>query len=442
MSTSTLNGHRVTSARANIPAWGCWYADASIDGEVSLSGAATLKIADLTLVGTIISGGPLKGRSMYRIVAGAGGWGRDVPQKGYSNDAGVKVATVLGDAAREAGETLAAVSSSDRVGPSFARKAGPASKVLDLVSERAWYVDEAGVTRLGARAAGVLVGKVTRITPVDLSRGKVVLAGEQIATILPGVVVDGLTAVDVLHEVSASGGLRSTVWGSQNGSTLDSLKSLVSQLDPDRPYRGLTEYRVGTTEGNRLTLQPVRVSTGMPILERVPVRPGVAGCAVEVQNGTRVLVGFIDSDVARPYVAAFEEEDGDGFQPDTLTLKAGGMSGGEHVMTTEACALLIYNTLVALMAAAGGGPLLAVVLQPLLGAAISAALAAQATPAPPTEVAQIATAAALQAGFAAGTTPSNAMFAAWTSAIGVLSTKTANESGSFPSIGCKAVEAG
>ncbi len=431
----------MTSARVNLPAWGCWHAEAHLDGDVTLSGSVTLKIADLELKGAVLSGGPMQGRSSYRIVGGAGGWGRTVSEKGYANDAGVKVATVLGDVAITVGETLGTVSQLLRVGPAFARMAGPASKVLDLVAPKAWYVDEAGVTRLGARAAGALVGKVTRITPVDLTRGKVVLAAEQIATILPGLVVDGLTAVDVLHEISADGGLRSTVWGSQAGSTLDSLQALLEQLDPDRPYRGLTEYRVGVSEGTRLTLQPVRVSTGMPTLSRVPVRPGVPGLSGEVQNGTRVLVGFIDSDVARPFVAAFEEEDGDGFQPTTLTLRAGGMAGGEHVMTTEATCLLIYNTLVALMAAAGGGPLLAVVLQPLIGAAISAALAAQAAPAPPTAAAQVSAAAALQAGFAAGTTPSNAMFAAWTSAIAA-SAKTANDSGAFPSIGCKAVEAG
>jgi len=442
MSVATLNGHRVTSARVNLPAWGFWYCEVQIDGEHTLAGSVTLKVADLTLVGSVLSGNPLKGRSSYRIVAGSGGWGRDVPAKGYANDAGVKVATVLGDAAREVGETLAAVSASLSVGPSFARKAGPASRVLDLVADRAWYVDEAGVTQLGARAAGVLVGRVTRIDPVDLSRGKVVLAAESIATILPGVVVDDLTAVDVLHEVSAEGGLRSTVWGSQAGSTLDSLRELAEHLDPERPYRGLTEFRVGEVEGTRLSLQPVRVSSGMPVLKRVPVRPGMAGTSAAVQAGTRVLVGFIDSDVARPFVAAFEDEDGGGFQPETLTLRAGGMAGGEHVMTAEATVLLLYNTLVALMAAAGGGPLLAVVLQPLLGTAITAAIAAQAVPAAPSEVAQVAAAAALQAGFAAGTTPSPAMFAAWTAALAALSTKTANVSGSFPSLGSKAVKAG
>ncbi len=323
MSTATLNGIRATSARANIPAWGCWYAEASIDGEHVLEGPATLKIADLTLVGTVLSGGPTHGRSVYRIVGGKGGWGRSVPKKGYANDAGVKVATIVGDAAKEVGESLGTISASDRAGPAYARQAGPASRVLQDLAPRGWYVNEAGVTQLGARPAGALVGKVTRIDPYNKASGKVVLAAESISTILPGVVVDGITAVDVLHEISATGGLRSTVWGSQVHTSLEGFKAIFDQLYPDLPYRGWTEYRVVTRTGSLLNLQPVRTATGMPDLERVPVRPGVAGCEAEVALGSRVLVGFVDSDAARPFVCPMEDADGAGYLPATLNLLEG-----------------------------------------------------------------------------------------------------------------------
>ncbi len=324
MSTATLNGIRATSASANIPAWGCWYAEAQLDGEHTLTGRVTLKIADLTLVGTVLSGGPALGRSSYRIVAGNGGWGRPLPKKSYANDAGVKVATVVGDAAQAVGETVATIAPALRVGSAFERVADePASRVLQRVAPQAWYVDEAGVTHLGARAAGALVGKVTRLNPVDKARGKVVLAAESIATILPGLVVDGLTAVDVLHEVSATGGLRSTVWGSQAPSAIDSLSTLIQQLDPDRAFRSPTEYRVDTRNGSRLNLQPVRVASGMPELKNVPVRPGVAGCEATIALGARVMVAFADGDPAQPFVFAGEEADGDNFLPTLLELAGG-----------------------------------------------------------------------------------------------------------------------
>jgi hypothetical protein len=231
------------------------------------------------------------------------------------------------------------------------------------------------------------------------------------------------------------------VWGDQTSGALSSLQTLLRQLDPDRAYRGVTEYRVVTLEGERLNLQPVHVSSGMPDQRRVPVRPGVAGCRAEVALGSRVLLGFVNSDPDRPYVASFEDAEGAGFQPDTLSLLAGGSAAAEHVMTTEATALLIYNTFVVLMAAAGGGPLIAAVLQPLLGTAILGALAAQAVPAPPTEIAQLAASAAQLSGFATGIVPATTSqyFAA---SIAALALKTSNDSGHFPSLGCKAVKAG
>jgi hypothetical protein len=444
-----LNDLLVTSASVSIPAWGAWFAEVSVDGEKTLSGSVTLTIADLTLNGTVLSGGPAKGRSHFRIVGGAGGWGRTIPAKAYANDAQVKVSTVLGDAAAAVQETLGTVSS-DRVGPAFVRPSGPAGWVLEQVAPRGWYVDEAGVTQIGARVAGKLPAGVTH-GPVDLARGSVTLASESISAILPGLVVDGLTAVDVLHEISAEGGLRSTVYGARSAGSSripDAIWAIVDQYDPDRRFRGVTEYRVVTVDGNRLNLQPVRVSTGMPDLRRVPIRPGVAGCDGTAALGSRVLVGFADSDPGRPFVAGFEDPDGDGFQPsalklrgDTVELLGGTGVGGEHVMTTEATALLIYNVLVAWCAAAGGGPLLAAVLQPLIMPAIITAITAQAAPAPPGEEAQTILAATLAATMAAGTTPSMTS-QPFNAVIAALATKTPNESGYFPSVGSAAVEAG
>ena len=441
---ATLQGHRVTSARVDVPAWGAWYAEVSIDGEQSLKGAVDLVLADLTLKGTILSGGPDKGRSHFRIVAGAGGWGRPIPKKSYANDAGVKLSKVLSDAAAAVGETID-VTSSDNIGPAFVRPDGRASTVLEIYKPRAWYVDEAGVTRLGTRTPGKLPAGVTH-EPVDRAMSTVKLASDAIASILPGLVVDGLTAVDVEHTISAEDGLlRSRIWGEQGTSTtaraLDAMRTILENLDPRRRFRGVTEYRVVTRSGNRLNLQPVRVSTGMPDLSRVTIRPGVSGCNAEPATGSRVLVGFVDSDPSRPYVASFEDADASGFIPASLKLHAAGSAAGEHVMTAEATALLIYNTLVSWCAAAGGGPLLAAVLQPLIMPAITAAISAQAAPAPPGLEAQTILATTLAATMAAGTTPSPTSLP-FNGAIAAVANKTSNVSGYFPSVGSAAVEAG
>lgn len=437
---ATLNGVRCTSARVTLSAWGRWYADAHLDGEHALTGKVTLQIADLTLVGTVLSGGASLGRSSYRIVAGAGGWGKAVAAKSYADDAGPKVATIVGDAAREVGESMADVSPSLRMAANFARSDGPASLVLEQVAPRGWYVDEAGVTHLGARKGGPIVGKTSEVSPIDKARQRVTIAAESIASVLPGCVYQSITAVDVVHEVSAEGGLRSTLWGSE--SAADALSSVSAVLDPHRRYRGLSEYRVDTQSGTRWNLQPVRASSGMPYLQLVPVRPGVAGCNATFALGSLVLVGFVDSDPDRPFIAHADDVDSERFAPSKLSIHSGGMSPTEHLMTAESTALLIYNTLVALMSAAGGGPLLAVVLQPLIGAAINTAIAAQSAPAPPGQVAQEALAATLLAGFATGLVPSNTSAFFNPAIAAAAAIKTDNVSGKFPSLGAAKVHSG
>lgn len=349
MATATLNKNRVTSARVNIPAWGIWYADAAVDGAITLSGAAELKIADLTLTGTILNGGSddKTGRSHFRIVGGKGGWGRELPPKGEANDAGVKVLQAITDAARSVGEPLdtASISTSERTGPHYVRPEGPACRVLQVLKPEGWYVDEAGVTKIGARASSTPSVKKS-VTKVDKARGIVELAAESIATLLPGAIVEGVTAVDVKHEIGDKG-LRTTIWGKQGGTTsrrLEAFRGILEQLDPNRAFRGVFEYRVVLLAGSRVSLQPVRVSTGMPDLLRVPMRPGVAGMKSTVVPGCRVLVAFVDADPGHPMVIAHEDSEGDGFLPliteiDAATLvrigagllpaiKAGDLAGG------------------------------------------------------------------------------------------------------------------
>ncbi len=324
MSTATLNGHRVTRARAHLPAWGVWYAEASVDEEVDLTGRVELAIADLMLSGTVVSGGVgPKGRSSFRVAGGAGGWGRTVPARSYANDAGLKAATVLLDAAAACGESIdAATLPTGRLGPAFVREEAPAARVLEQVVPAAWYVGQNGVTRIGKRPAATLA--TPDVLSVDKAIGTVSLAAESIAAILPGAVVEGLEAVDVMHELEP-GGLRTTLWGAGIAPTsrrLAAWRRIAEQLDPRRRYRGLTEYRVVTQETERLNLQPIRVSAGMPDLSRVPVRPGIPGARADVMPGSRVLVGFIEADPSRPVVLAHEDAEGGGFLP--ILLEIGG----------------------------------------------------------------------------------------------------------------------
>jgi hypothetical protein len=327
MSTATLDGHRVTSARLHLPAWGVWWAEVKIDQEATVSGRVPLVIADLRLTGTIVSGGPGPlGRAAYRLAGGAAGWGKAIPARSYANDAGLKASAVIADAATACGETLdAATLPTTRLGPAFVREAAPAARVLEQVVPAGWYVAEDGTTKIGKRAATTLETAAS-VLSVDRALGTVSLAADSIAGIVPGVTVESVEAVDVLHELGEGAGpLRSTLWGAGIASSTRRLvawRRIYDQLDPRRRYRGLFEYRVVTQDGERLNLQPIRVSIGMPDLQRVPVRPGVTGCRADVALGSRVLVTFIEADPARPFVLAFEDAEGDGFVPLKLEIDA------------------------------------------------------------------------------------------------------------------------
>ncbi|MCL2724858.1 MAG: hypothetical protein FWD69_10525 [Polyangiaceae bacterium] len=322
-----LAGYRATSARVTLPAWGAWYAEVSIDVEAQISGAVDLALADATFKGTVLSGGPAKGRSNFRIVGGNAGWGKEIPKKGYANDAGVKLSTVLRDAAQEASEALdmSTVDLAATAGSAFARRRDAACRVLERLVPGAWYIGEDGVTRLGRRPTTPYTGVAVRVTPIDLARGTITLAAESLKELVPGVVVDELEAVDVVHDVSQKG-LRTQIYGKRGtlptSRGLAAMRLILEQLDPDRAYRGIYEYRVVTLAGNRVNLQPVLVSTGMPDLLRVPIRPGLAGSSSDLVLGARVLVGFVNSDPGRPVVLAFEDADGEGFTPLRTSIDA------------------------------------------------------------------------------------------------------------------------
>lgn len=342
--TTTLNGKRATSATVDIPKWGVWFADVTLDGEHSFTGSVELKASDLTLKGTVLTGGPdkSKSRSNFRIVGGAGGWGRIIPMASYVS--GVTVATAVADAAKAAGESVVVTSNASISNDHWVREQGPAGLVLDLVSPQAWYVGEDGVTRLGKRPTVQVTG--VTVLDNDATMGAVHIASESIAKLLPGAVVGGVEAIDVRHTVDASSGLRTTIWGYSGrtgAGSLDTFRELVRRSEPNRKYMGAWEYRVVTRDGDRVNLQPVRVSTGMPDLRRVRIRPGLAGAKSDLALGSTVVVMFVNADPSRPYVCAFEDPEGEGFKPPKTEIDAdeiiiaGGLLGIARVGDTTTC---------------------------------------------------------------------------------------------------------
>jgi hypothetical protein len=350
MSTATLSGRIVTSCTVALPAWGVWWADVEADSEDdALTGAVALDVAGLELSGTIMSGGEWQGRARYRIAGGAGRWGAQLGARSYANDLGVKRRRVLSDAAQDCGERLEAEGITGTLGPQWARDAGPASRVLHLVAPRAWYVGEDGTTRIGARPIVDYEGEAT-IVHADRSESRVVLAADDLRGLVPGVTVDGVTAVDVVHEIRG-GALRSTLWGERgSGSRVPrAFARAVESVMAWARYRGVWSYRVVSQHGERLDLQAERASAGMPDLQLVRVRPGVPGWRASHALGSMVLVAFVDGDPSRPVVIAGDDADSPGHVPAALAADAGTTIGLADAIGPVVC----YGDLVTVGAETG-----------------------------------------------------------------------------------------
>lgn len=327
MSLATLGNTRALRARVWIPAWGVGYVDCDLDAEVTHAKGerVTFTIADRTIECAVASGGPADGRSKYRLAFGRGGWGTELGPKSYTDDGrGVKRATIVRDAAVECGESVTGEASTERVGPAWVRDAGLASRVLPA---RGWYVGLDGLTRLGLRSTSTFTGDAVRIN-TDRAAGVVELAVESLAGLEPGVIVNGVgPALDVEWELEPS---RLTVRCyaspvSSSSERTEALGRIVEGLFPNAlRYQGNYEFRIVSQSGERLNLQPVRVSSGMPELPRVPVRlpPGVKATWLP---GSTCLVTFVDALPSRPVVVAGSDPDEPGWMP--LTLEFGGSDG-------------------------------------------------------------------------------------------------------------------
>lgn len=318
--TASLGGNTCTHARLQIPKWGRAWADVELAEAVVLAGRQTLTIAEATYAMTITSGGVTDdARARYRLVAGNGGWGTNLPPRaGYQSDAGIPASLVIRDAARDCGEQVGTLPTAT-LGPHYTREVGLASAIINYLAPQSWYVDAAGITQFGARATSSYGGQGTR-TRVDPAAGVVELAVDEVANLQPGVVVDGITALDIEIEVTPQR-ITARVYGAGAASDCSgALADLVRALFPDIRYRGVHEFRVVMQAGDKLHLQPARVAKGMCDLTFVPVRlaPGVKA---QHSLGSLVLVAFADADPSRPQVISGDAPDSPGWMP--LTLEFG-----------------------------------------------------------------------------------------------------------------------
>lgn len=335
----TVGGRPASRAWGVVPWSGLWLIELDVPERVELSELGAAGAVEVTIGSTSFRGsvdprrsGTFIDRTKVCVIAGAGGWRKDVAARGYHNDAGARRSQVAGDAARDVGEVLEVdTSAEDRqasggiLAVDFERLAGRASDVLErLYQDQPWWVDLEGTTRVGPRARAASSG----VDVLDFD------PREQVATLglrgeldgcLPGaMLVDEARGVDaVIQDLEfeiASGVANVTALCVRPGD--EPTRSRFLEESPPAALAGLYRYRVTRHVLERVDLQAVRAIAGLPDALLVPVHPGIAGGVAALEPGTIVLVQFVEGDPAFPVVTHFARKDEVRFLPLSLSLDA------------------------------------------------------------------------------------------------------------------------
>lgn len=336
--TGTLNGTPVLRMTLIIAAWGLWTADietASMD-PITVPSSVTVQLADVTFTGTVVDGGVYQTRSWYRVVAGAAGLRKTSTPHSYRGAAGVMLSEVVGDVARDANEQLGTFA--DRsIGAAFSRPVGATyARTLDLVSPRAWYVDEKGVLQIGTRPVQMWTTQHREIVSRP-DRGWVLVSSESIAGLVPGAQLENITAGTVRHTLTPES-LRSLIFVAQpDDALLASLADIIRGVTAPTFFHGHYGYTVTGGSGGYLDVDPEDESLGLPPHSNVPVRVGAFGARGTPAVGSGVLVGFKNGSPATPYVHSFEGEWG-GTTPTESDIFASVVKIGDASATALALA--------------------------------------------------------------------------------------------------------
>lgn len=276
-----------------------------------LPAKVSVTIGNLTLQGSVYRQATFAGRTEARIVAGLG-WSQGVQSRGYSNPGGVPTLQVLADAAAEVGESVNGATGT--VGNQFVRfgdspqMSSKAGRVLRSVAGKNWWVDNNGVTQIGPRPGGTVTSDFT----VEEFRGAhqdLRIATEDPGSWAPGVTFSSATITQqtvssVRHEFGQDGIARMWVTVGSSDGWLDAIRELIRQeVAASLPYAQVYEYQVAVAAGGQVSALPVDPSHGAPPISGLQVSGGVGTLNA---NGGKVLVGFLDGNPGKPYLAGNE----------------------------------------------------------------------------------------------------------------------------------------
>lgn len=310
---------------------GVWAAQVEIHhGETSPTGRVAITTAEgIALSGTVDPkhSGSFGEKRHLRVIAGGNGWSKTVRAQHFHSDVGLTMQVLASATAAEAGEVVTVLAPMV-VGLDFARRNAPASQIFTDAGVD-WWVGLDGVTRVGAR---VPVVQPPSLEVLDWDPEAATVRFTASVLVEPGtVIVDDRFGRRIVREVEATvsnGAVTGTLWvveASPTAGTVSELTQSFAELAREATRIATArvyEYRVIAMAGSRVELQAVSKADGVPDILPASVWGGISGYRAELRPASRVLVGFIAGDPRRPYVAAYEPPEADGWRPVKLELDA------------------------------------------------------------------------------------------------------------------------
>jgi hypothetical protein len=305
---ATVNGERAQSLSVTFPYQGTWSADVLMAQGIPVERAVTIKIGDMVLNGTAIRMASFAGSRGLRVVGGSGGWRKNLAAKGYGNITGVKLSSVINDAARESGEQLSTFT--DRVlGTNWARENGPAERTLRFLAP-GWWMSNDGKTHIEPRVQSAVSTQFT-VNSWSGGKGKFEISTENISDWSPGKTFSAPTVPEtqvvnsMTVEMTNDGKLRLGVLnGSSSNRMLDDVRHIVRDEISSLSYSGIWEYTLFA--GTLTTCELQSTTSQMPDLGSVPYASGLMGEQVVPAPGSKCRVVFLNSDPSRPVVIGID----------------------------------------------------------------------------------------------------------------------------------------
>jgi hypothetical protein len=372
--------YSIVSARLLHFFKGAWIVDAEI-ASASLqrfgmpAGKVVIVLGGIPMTGTIDPGssGVFGPTARARIVAGGGGWDQAVAAQDWHFDSGVLSTTVYQATGALVGEVVV-----DELPTAFNIDfvRGGLDAASAVFRDNLWWLDTTGITHVGVRPPGIPDTSLV-IRDFDPVAQRVTFSCESL--LLPNTpLVDarfkgvGPTVYDVEQVFDGEGSI-GWAWSAPKASSplLEDLKSAVlhfSRATFLRQYR----YRLVVYQGTaptggpeRMALQAVTPTAGVP--DVLPLTPwsGLAGAVAELSPSQEVLVVFENADPTLPRVVSYSPLG----IPQAITIDAVReidigpsvqeslkLAGGGAAVAREGDTVKIAGLLVVAPAGTAGGP--------------------------------------------------------------------------------------